>query len=490
MSGPLGWPRWTRVLAVARRERARSAGGRRGLSLLVFSLALLLPAGALPVGRSSDLPAVRGAIPTAMSEQVRFDERAVVELRAGPPLTVVGRSLPTGLRQALLQVEPTPPVELRLQPRTWSLPGRALLVALLAISMLTGPLAETLPGEREGRTLEILLASSLSRIELVLGKWLTWTLSSSAVALLASVAGLATGAIQLGPWVVAMPVALGLTVALGLWLVRGAGDLVGGAAVPMRILPVVALVGLGAAMGLSTLHPVLGGLVPLGGALAMASGLLPGALPALAALGSSALGTVVLVVATARALDQQGVAPTSAGPGVMGTVLAGGLLFALSVLGPGLFEVDGAPLSPPGIGLAAGGLLLGLTGLLALARRGELPDLGAPVLLPVGAIVGLLLAWTPELLPVADHPRFALAATPASGGALPVVLFGLGSGLWLRGGLQPRLGPLATTLVHVLVLLPLDPLRGLVLAGCLALLQRRLGLGPALAAHLVLAAAA
>lgn len=477
-------PRPGRVLAVARRERARSAAGRRGLSLLLFSLALLLPAGALPLGRGPELPRASGEIPAELAGQVRLDERATVELRAGPPLTVVARSLTTELRQALLTVEPLPAVELRLATRVPRLPGRALLVLLLAISMLTGPLAETLPGERESRTLEILLASSLSRIELVLGKWLTWTLSASGVAMLSGLAGMLTGTLPAGPWLVAMPVALGFTVALGLWLVRGAADLVGGAAVPMRVLPVVALVSLGLAMGLVQLHPAVAALVPLGGALALAGGVLPGLLPAALAILSSALAALVLLTLTARAVDNQGVAPAPEGPGVLGTVLSGALLFGLAVLGPGLFEVAGAPLSRPAVSLAAGGLLLGLAGAVALARRGELPSLGTAKSLPLGLLVGLLLARLPVMLPLAELPRLALAAAPAGEGVLPALILGLGSGLWLRGGLQPRLGAAGAAAVHLFVMLPLDPLRGLLIAGSLALVQRRFGLGAALAAHL------
>ncbi len=482
-------PRPRRVLAVARRERARSAAGRRGLSLLLFSLALLLPAGALPLGRGPELPAVRGEPPAALAGQVRLDERATVELRAGPPLTVVARSLPSELREALLAVEPQPAVELRLAPRVPLLPGRALLVALLAISMLTGPLAETLPGEREGRTLEILLASSLSRLELVLGKWLTWTLSASGVALLAGLAGMLTGTLPVGPWLLAMPVALGFTVALGLWLVRGAADLVGGAAVPMRVLPVVALVSVGLSMGLAQLHPAVAALVPLGGALALAGGVLPGLLPGALALLSSGLAAGLLLILTARAVDAQGVAPVPEGPGVLGTVLSGALLFALAVLGPGLFEVAGAPLSRPAVSLSAGGLLLGLSAAVALARRGALPELGAPRALLPGLLAGLLLALLPSLWPVFGLPRLAMVAAPAGEGLGAALLFGLGSGLWLRGALQPRLGAVGAAAVHLVVLLPLDPLRGLLIVGALALLQRRFGLGPALLAHLGLALA-
>lgn len=453
-----------RILAVARRERARAAGGRRGLGLLLFSLLLLLPAGAWRLKAPESLPAVAGELPVALEGRLRLDPQAKVQLAAGPPVVVRARAISAELRAALDSLEPRP--VLRVQPPLGRvrLPGRALLVALLAISMLTGPLAESLPGEREGRTLELLLASSCSRLELVLGKWLAWTGLSSGVALMAGLAGVLRGTLPLGLWLLALPAALGFVVALGLWLVRGAADLVGGAALPMRVLPLLAVLAVGAALGLGAVHPLLGALVPLGGALALAGEIQPAG--AGLALLSSLVGAGLLLWRTAEALDAQGLALPAERTGGGALLLSGLLAHALAAWGPRLFHVQGEPLAPPGLGERASGLLLGLIALVGLARRPERPRLwrwGPQVEVPVGLGLGLLLGG------LLEGPGAAL---------------GLGSALWLRLALQARLPWPLVGLAHAVVLWPLAPGPGMALGLGLALLHARASLGLALLVHL------
>ena len=59
-------------------------------------------------------------------------------------------------------------------------------------------------------------------------------------------------------------------VAAGLWLVRLVDDLAGAASAPLRVLPVVGTVAMGAALLVPTGHPLLAALVPLGGAVRVA----------------------------------------------------------------------------------------------------------------------------------------------------------------------------------------------------------------------------
>lgn len=458
---------------------------------------MLLPAGALrlPRGDVEQRPVVAGVVPEQLEGKVSRREQAPSELLEGPPLTVRTRNLGPGLRELLVATEPQPAVELRLgEVEPLRLPDRAVLVVLLAISLLTGPLAETLPGEREGRTLEVLLSTSLSRGEIVVGKWLAWTGLASAAALLSGVGGMLTGALSVGPWLVAMPAALGVAVALGLWLVRGAADLVGGAAAPMRVLPVVAVGTAGLAWGLAGGSPLLGAVVPLGGALVVAGGMLPGAGPLLAALAGSGALTAVLLRATTRALDQQGVLPRDRGGRAWATLAFGALCWWLAVAGPAVFALGGTldlP-APPGASLAAGGLLLALVGAVAMMREGRAPTWGSWRGLPRGVVIGLALAFTSLGLGSLGGPDLALpfrvrleaALTPMYGGVPAAVLVALGQEVLFRGALQRRLGLVATALAWVLVVMPMDPVRGLLIGLSLGFLQQRYGLASVLAAHL------
>jgi ABC-type Na+ efflux pump permease subunit len=165
-----------------------------------------------------------------------------------------------------------------------------LLLALLSLSLLTGPLTESLAGERSRKTLLSLLTASISRGELALGKWLAWAGVSSVMTLAVALSGRVTGAMPLGLWCLGLPLASGMAAALGLWLGRDAEDEVDGAARTLRALPVIALGLFGAAYGLNMVSPGLGAVVPLGGALLLAGGLLTGVTPVIGAVLGTAIG--------------------------------------------------------------------------------------------------------------------------------------------------------------------------------------------------------
>ncbi len=488
--------RIARIQAVVGREIVRSATGRRGRGFALVALSLLLPAAVvrLPGAPRPDLPVVQGELPAALEGRVSLAERAPVELSVGPPVVVRGRAVGPELRSALAGVEPAPAVELRLPPRApLALPRRTLLLALLAISLLTGPLAETLPGEREGGTMEVLLASSLSRGEIVVGKWLAWTGLASAAALLSAAGGLLSGALSPGSWIVALPAALSVAVALGLWLVRGAADLVGGAAAPMRVLPVVAVGAFGLSWAVSGSAPLLAAAVPLGGALLSASGLLPGVLPVALALGASLLAAGALLRATTGTLERQGVRPRGRGGSAWAGLAFAGVCWWLAVAGPATFLVGGADAlpAPPGASLAAGGLLLALVAAVLMAREGHGPAWGRPGALPLAVAVGAFLAvGGPALAPVHAGRRLgplldqlSTGLDPLSLAPLAAVLVVVGQELFFREALQRRVGVVGAVLAWTVLVCPMDPILGLVSGLALGLLRARGGLLAALGAH-------
>lgn len=488
------------MLAVARRDLAIVHAGRGWWRLPALALGLLLPAGGMPIGLerapAAGLPVVAGEPPEALRGQVQVAPNARARLEGAAPVVVHAAAVSAPLRAAL-DTLPGPrvrPVSLD-PPRR--LPGRSLVVALLAISLLTGPLSESLPGERSGRTLEVLLSASLRRSELVLGKWLCWTLYGGGLALLAAAGGMASGVQAPGLWPLALPIVAGSAVALGFWLVRGAADEVAGAGVPMRVLPAAALILGGLGWAISGAHPALAALVPMGGALLVASGVLvgPGML-ALAALGSG-LAIAALLLAVARALDGGGRSRPDRAR-TWGPALLAPPLVWLPVAGPGLWAVAGNPnlALPEGAGVAAAGALAAALAAVLLARDGELgariggargAALGALAGLALGALLrgiqasGLQIPASGALAPLLER----LAQSPAEAGPLALGAWVLGQTLLFRAALPARLGWPASILLFTLAAHPLDPLGGLALGLGLAALARREGLTAAGLAQLV-----
>ena len=330
----------------------------------MLGLGLLVPAGALPIhldrAPAATEASAAGEIPVALQDKIRLDLTSRATLSGEAPVVVTAAAVAAPLRSALDRL-PGPTVELVRAPRRRPLPGRSLIVALLAISLLTGPLAESLPGERGAGTLEVLLSASLTRAELVAGKWLAWTAYGSALAGIAAISGMFSGAAPVGLWPLALPLVVGVSAAVGLWLVRGAADVVSGAAVPMRVLPMLA-VGSGIlAWIVADSSPVLGAAVPMGGALLVASGALSGAAALLSAALGSAASVALLLSSTAAVIDQGGVARSARGADLAAGLLGVGLTW-LAVAGPGLWAVAGNPnlVLPRGASIAAGGVCAGL----------------------------------------------------------------------------------------------------------------------------------
>jgi hypothetical protein len=416
------------VAAVAERDLRRVLAGRRGF--IGLALALLLPLGAIPVAmparEQAAIPAVQGEVPAALEGRLRLSEDAPVRLSGSDPIRVQATSLPASVRDELERIEGEPSVTRMLWRPELRLPGRNLLVALLAISLLTGPLAESLPGEREEGTLETLLAAAISRGELVGGKWLAWTV--------------------------------------------GAGDAMSGATAPMRVIPVVAVALLGLSWWLAPTSAVLAAAVPLGGGLLMAGGMVTQPLAVLAALCGTAAATAALLAGTAAALTRTGDATRRGG----GLLVAGAVLWWLPVHGPAIWRWAGRPeLVDAEAGLLAGGALLLLASLVALARDPHLAPPRRPTGpgLAAGVAAGVLLALTP-----------GAPATPIGVALIAVVL---GQELWFRGVLQARLGAWRTAAAWVVIVGAVAPLHaaasGLLLCG----LSSRYGVFAAIVAALV-----
>lgn len=493
-----------RVLAVAWRDLRVLGSGRGAWRLPALALGLLLPVGAIPLP-SRALPVqeatAAGQIPPALVGRIRPAPVQLVTLEGQDPVRVRGARIPAALRAALDTLPGEPRVRWELRTARPPVPRRSLLVALVGVSLLTGPLAETLPGERSRNTLIALLSAAISRRELVLGKWLAWTGSSTATMALVALSGALSGVQPLGWWVLGLPGAAGCVVALGLWLGAGARDAVDGAARAMRALPVAAMVAGVAAWALCWQTPNLGAWVPLGGALMVAGGVAEGPGAALAALLSAGALCAGLVAWTARRLDELDEPVPPRAQRELGVLATGALLWWLPVVGPTVWGAAGnADLGatlPAGAQLGAGGALLGLYAAVEALRRHWPPALGlergaagVPRGLAVGAAMGL--ADGVAALQLRLGPAWAQEAALRLGAGLAPGWAGLGAALavavgqelFFRGLLRRALGPGGAALAWVLLCCPTDPARGLLSALVLEGLARRYGLGACVAARL------
>lgn len=479
------------IAAVAWRDLRRVMSGRKRWALPLLAAALLLPTGALPMGPAASPPSaqsaplppgVRGEIPDILLGQLRADPTAEVRILPGPPITVEAPWVSRRLRAALDSQTPQPAVVFRRHSTPLRLPGRTLLVALIAISLLTGPLAESLPGEREENTFETLLAAALSRWELVLGKWLAWTSAASGAALLAAISGIATGAQSPGPWLLGLPLALGVAVAVGLWLVRQAGDLIGGAAAPMRVIPSAAVLALGLAWGASQASPLLGAALPLGGALLLTGGILDD--PAsIAVCALSSLATIgALLAVTARDLQRTA---RRAGPSSATLLLWSALCWWLPVAAPATWSAAGrGDLVDASSGVRAAGILLVLLAATEAARRTRPAEWRRPSVTGIlwgGASGGALalLSVLPTALPLDGPLATRFLAEPS--GLLGAVALGAGCELVFRGTLTQRLGRWPALAAWVAIVCPLDPLLGIASGLIMGHIAHKHGLAAALA---------
>jgi hypothetical protein len=377
--------RGSRVLAVARRD-LRQRTGKRWYRLPATALALLLPASALSIhlaapdatkietSSGQHLPAVAGVIPKALEGRLTYGEPTDVTLSGDNPVVARGVRIPKAIRAELNTLPGSERVAVKRYRPPIRLPGRSLLIALLAISLLTGPLAETLPGERSRHTLEVLLSAGISREELIGGKWLAWTAASTSTAWIAAAAAVIAGVQPAGLWFFGLPLAIGTGVALGLWLVRGVGDIVGGAATPMRVLPVVSMAMGGLAYAALSVHPFAAAAVPLGGALMVAGDVLSDPASVIAAALATAFWVGLMLKATSFSIDGYNDGGSARIPGALGVSAAASVAWGLAVAGPGVWTGAGNPGAAGSLALSvgAGGLVLACVALVAAGRSGGL----------------------------------------------------------------------------------------------------------------------
>lgn len=487
-----------RLLAVARRDLLLELGGRRGWVMPAVLAGLLLPASAVPPLRAPQVDAeappllVTGDVPDevlALPRVVRVDGGARVRFeRVGDTLVVRGPVDPS-IRRAL--DGDAPAVRLQRVAAAPPLPGRGLLLALISASTLTSAVATSLAGERSARTLTTLLTASISRSELIFGKWFAWSGFGAAASLLAAFVASALGHVEPGAWMLPMASVPAGTVALGLWLSRRASDVVGGATIALRVLPAaLSLLGV-VAWFVGWERPWVGALVPLGGALLTAGSTWPGLLPPLLATASTLALSVAAVRHTARDLEETaGERPPGRPLGALAT--AGALAAAawwIPLQAPLLYAMAGNPVYIEGLPLERG-LVAGAFGLLLLsvARAARSPEpvaelaAGRPGLggLLAGAALGLLLGWIAPGDAVGAAPadaaaRFAATLVPAWASPASALLVALADELLFRGWLPRIAGPVGALAVWGIVRSPFDPLVGLAYGAVLLLLVRRTG---------------
>lgn len=489
--------RWRPVQAIAARDLRLQLRGRQRFHLPGLLALLLTPlALAPPLGLSEeDTWQVKGDVPEevlAMPEAELWEpglaERlnTLVFKQGRRVLVLGGRPPPLTLRE-LLDARDAPDVQVHYLHEPWSFPSRGILFALIAASTLTGSLAQSLPGERSGRTLVSLRAAAITPWEIVAGKWLAWTGFATIGALLASGVALLLGRMEPGLWVLGIPAPIGFAAALGLFLIRGARDVVGGSAAVIRVLPPV-LAGLGFASWLvAATHPWIGSSIPVGGSLIVAGGLLTHPLQITLAVTTTLLPTAWLLQRVVLALDD---VPTGEALGARAAWLEGAALVVLWWTSQGSIAIleqvsrtDVTDFLPSPWTLTSGAVLLAVLWSTQALRRPASVALGPPpplrrALAGALAAFGLAVAGLPAALSWSSSPfatlfvdRTDLLAAP---GAVAVGIIVLQE-LLVRGRLL-RLGGLWPSVVLWTVAFhPFTPLFGLLTGLGLGLLARHLG---------------
>jgi len=529
-----------RLLAVARYEARSHMTGRQALRLLGVAAALLLPAGLIPTPRlrppqqlapvvevapgsegefvgppPPPKVRVRGEIPPLLASRFELSERAPAEIHGVDPVLLSAPEVTNEMRAALETLDGPVRLEYRGYLIPGRLPGRSLLIAILAISLLTGPLADALPGERARRTLEVLLTAGISRGELIGGKWLAWTLSASVTAGVAAMLACWRGVQPAGWWLAGLPLFIASAVAFGLWLVRLVDDVVGGSAAPMRVLPVAAGSMAALARAIAEVSPVAAAAVPLGGPLLVAADLFSSG-PQLLAAGA---GTVVFVVAiltrTGRDLDRFDTVSSPTRWGALGLSGVAVLLWWLTVAGPGIWGggIAGASsnlVTPLPRSMMVGGIALLACAVIAIAREAQRGPAGESVevastaaLFVTFAVAALLAASGP--LPVLDlaparpvidtmADRLREAGVPSAMRSSAATMFAAlvsiaGQAVLFRHVVATRLGATAASLLWCAAVSPLSPWSALPASLALGFLAQSYGWTSALVAQFLWAAA-
>lgn len=484
-----------RILAIARRDLRSEFAGRR-FGLLGIIALLLAPAIAIEVPEEARYR-VRGDVP----EEVLALPHVKTVKRAGQlsfyddhgTLRVFGFFMDPQVRAVLDQGQPAIEVEVVQPPPRW--PKRSLFFALIAASTLTGSVSTSIGGERTRRTLQALLSAAVSKLEIVLGKWLAWGGFGSVVSLTAAAGAVFWGKQALGPWILALPMVPLLTVALGLWLVRRTDDVIAGTSVSLRVLPAV-LGGTGLlALLLGTRSDVAAAALPLGGVMLAAGDLWDGSWPlTLLAVASSGLTTAGLLWMTARDLEEEGAARR--GSLAWLSTLRDGLGSAVTwwtlTMGPVLWGWAGNAAATEQLkvesGLWAGAALLAVLSAIAWARHNvSLGGLRVTWRVVPAVFAVVIAGLMPH--PVFENPWLTECARRMAFGAAPPLVFLpvlLAQELWFRGFLQ-RAGWWLGALLWTLAVAPLNPVAGLIGGVGLAWCAQD-GLGNAVVARLLGAA--
>ena len=293
--------RFRRILAVLKRDLAFELRGKRGLVLPIIAAALLIPVSTIDFGNSTQTVreiTVSGDVP---NEVLSLSHTTVVPAgrihfrKLEDTLLVEATSIHPTIRKVLDKNTPSVTIS-ALETPPIRLPGRTLLFALISASILTAAVSSSVAGERSRGTMETLLSSTLSRAEIVVGKWLAWSGFGAFTALSAALLATAFGRIEPGPWLVALPFVPAVAVAIGLYLVRRDARLVAGATVSLRVIPaVLSVTGVISWVLGFMVSPVVGAAIPVGGVLVAAGGVWHATTPIIVALFSTTLATIALL---------------------------------------------------------------------------------------------------------------------------------------------------------------------------------------------------
>jgi ABC-type Na+ efflux pump permease subunit len=299
-----------RVIAVAKRDLAVEMRGKRGLVLPIIAAALLIPVSTIEFGGGTNMLreiTVSGDVPAEvlmLSHTTSVPAGRVHFRQVDDVLLVETTKIHPTIRKALDRGAPVVTVS-ALETAPIRLPGRSLLFALISASILTAAVSASVAGERTRGTMETLLSSSLSRVEIVMGKWLAWSGFGAFTALAAALIATLFGRIEPGAWLIALPFVPAAAVAIGLYLVRRDARLVAGATVSLRVIPAVLSVSGVVSWVLGFMvSPVVGAAVPVGGALVAAGGVWHEPLPVGVALLSTTLTTLFLLKRCAKDLNR------------------------------------------------------------------------------------------------------------------------------------------------------------------------------------------
>jgi ABC-type Na+ efflux pump permease subunit len=507
--------RLRRVIAIAQRDLSQEIKGRRGWVLPAVMAGLLLPVSGMPLRvtpptvERSDFT-VSGEVPErvlAIDFVTEVPEEGQLDFRRDPDdkLVVSGSIIPSAIRDTLDDGAPT--VSLHTVSRHLPIPSRSLLFALISASTLTGAISASIAGERAHRTLTALLTAAITRNELIAGKALAWGGLGALSSLVAAFVTIALGRLDIGWWILPLPTVPIATVALGLFLVRRASDLIGGTTVTLRVLPAL-LAGSGLlALLVGQQSPIAGAAIPLGGALMTAGSTWGGnAGPALVAtLSTSALTALCLGYTALDLQESPGRSKGQPWPAAcLFLTLAALCVWWVPFGSPALWAAAGnatlADQLPIRASVTAG--IVGLTLMLfvkAASSRDAASALSwrpAPTRAWAAAVlVGIALifaAVASDGLAFPQSPLLAQTRLRMSAGMLPLwvgpgwMCIGIVTDeLLFRGWLQKLGGPWVSLCVWTLVKTPLDPLYGLCTGGLLSALTIRAkgSVRPAILAH-------